>query len=223
MFTYFFSKGWDIPVDRFLPIGLPRNDIFFRDYSLQVEKVRKCFNLKDNDKIILYAPTFHGLNGSPEFNNSLDIIKMLSTLEVRFKGHFVCLFRSHRLLEGGISNIHNTILATDYPDMQELLCAADILITDYSSSIWDFSFTNKPCFIFAPDLEDYRHIQGFYIPPEKWPFSISQTNEQLQSHITNFDEEKYKQAVKQHHSEYGSYEIGTASEQLSNIILRTGK
>jgi CDP-glycerol glycerophosphotransferase len=219
-FTYFFSNGWDIAPDKFLPIGLPRNDLFFADYSLQTEKVRRYFKIKDDNKIVLYAPTFHGLlNGNIEFNNSLDIIKMLNVLEKRFNSNFVCLFRYHRLLENSISNIQNIISATGYSDMQELLCAADVLITDYSSSIWDFSFTDKPCFLFAPDLEDYRQIQGFYVPPEKWPFSISKTNEELQSHITVFDEEKYKQALRQHHSEYSSYEKGTASEQLCNIIL----
>ena len=45
--------------------------------------------------------------------------------------------------------ITQTIEVSDYSDMQELLCAADILITDYSSSIWDFSYTKKPCFLYT--------------------------------------------------------------------------
>jgi CDP-glycerol glycerophosphotransferase len=51
--------------------------------------------------------------------------------------------------------------------MQELLYAADILIIDYSSSMWDFSLAFKPCFIYAPDLETYRNEQEFFIPIEE--------------------------------------------------------
>jgi CDP-glycerol glycerophosphotransferase len=103
--------------------------------------------------------------------------------------------------------------------MQELLCAADILITDYSSSMWDFSLTFKPCFIYAPDLAKYQAEQGFYIPLEQLPFPIAETNEQLAHNIRTFDPEKYKQAVKQYHSDLGSHETGTAREQFCKILL----
>ena len=111
------------------------------------------------------------------------------------------------------------INASQYPDIQELLCAADILITDYSSCIWDFSFTFKPCFIYAPDLKKYQDEQGFYTPIEDWPFPLAKTNQQLMENIIVFDDEKYKQAVKKHHADLGSYETGTACEQFCRAVF----
>lgn len=51
---------------------------------------------------------------------------------------------------------------SDYPEMQDLLCTADMLITDYSSSVWDYSFTYRPCFLFTPDLEEYKKNRLLY-------------------------------------------------------------
>jgi CDP-glycerol glycerophosphotransferase len=118
-----------------------------------------------------------------------------------------------------LENKPNVISASDYPDMQELLYAADILITDYSSSMWDFSLTFKPCFIFAPDLKKYLAEQGFYTPIEEWPFPIAETNEQLIENINNINEEKYKQTVRKHHADLGSYENGTACEQFCHSVF----
>jgi CDP-glycerol glycerophosphotransferase len=119
------------------------------------------------------------------------------------------------------NNVSKTVISvSDYPDMQELLCATDVLITDYSSCMWDFSFTYKPCFLYAPDLEEYKEARSFYTQPKEWPFSIAESNEQFIENIKNFDKETYEQAVKRHHYNLGSYETGTATEQLCNILFK---
>jgi CDP-glycerol glycerophosphotransferase len=107
--------------------------------------------------------------------------------------------------------------------MQELLCAADVLITDYSSCMWDFSLTFRPCFIFAPDIKKYRDNRGFYTPIEEWPFPVAETNEQLAYNILNFNEEKYRNDVKQHHVNLGSFEKGTATKQFCQILFGNRK
>lgn len=103
--------------------------------------------------------------------------------------------------------------------MQELLCAADILITDYSSSIWDFSFTYRPCFLYAPDLAKYEAESGFFVPIEDWPFPLAETNEELIENIKNFDSKKYIEDVKKHHRDLGSYETGHATERFCKLLF----
>lgn len=102
--------------------------------------------------------------------------------------------------------------------MQELLYVSDVLITDYSSSIWDFSFTNRPCFLYATDLSTYDLTQGFYTNIYDWPFPLAQNNEELIQNITQFDNAVYLDAINKHHEEFGSFETGTACQQVYNFI-----
>jgi len=221
-FTELHKNIWNIPESKFLQIGMPRNDIFF-SYNIHIkEKIYKYYNIDTAKKIILYAPTYRGDFHTPEKTNifnKLDVKKLLETLGNRYNEYFLFLYRAHYKMNNQYMDTPNIISVSDYPDMQELLYAADILITDYSSSIWDYSFTFKPCFIFAPDLKKYQNEQGFHTPIEEWPFPLAETNEKLMENILNFDEENYKQAVKKHHVDLGSYEKGTACEQFCKYVI----
>ena len=218
-FTDSIAMEWGMPKDYFLPIGMPRNDIFFSINNEKRNKILEQFEIDKKLKIVLYAPTFRGNQKNPEDTDfTLDIKMLLNVAGTKFNNDFILLYRVHSLfvfkrIPDGIIN------ASQYPDMQELLCAADILITDYSSCIWDFSFTYNPCFIYAPDVKKYQEEQGFYTPIEEWPFPLAETNEQLVENIINFDEEKYEYAVKKHHADLGSYEIGTACEQFCRAVF----
>ena len=221
-FTDSHCEVWNIPQSRFLPIGMPRNDVLFSDNMNIKEKVYKQYNISNDKKIVLYAPTYRGDHKSSkesEYIHKLDITGILKCLRDKYVKDFMFFFRTHYIIHDQYENTLNIISASEYPDMQELLCAADILITDYSSSIWDFSFTYKPCFIYAPDLKQYQEEQGFYTPIEEWPFPLAETNEQLFDNIINFNENKYKQAIKKHHADLGSYENGTACEQFCRAVF----
>ena len=215
-FTDISSKLWTMSVEKYLSIGMPRNDIMFNIPDSVIKKVRKYFNVEENTKIVLYAPTFRGdYRNTDNFTFSLNILHLQKTLKNKFGNDFLTLYRSHMYDKIMFDKEEADIIcASKYPDMQELLCASDVMITDYSSSIWDFSFTFKPCFLFTPDLVEYKKTTGFYTPIEEWPFSLAETNKQLIENIISFDEEKYKHAVKKHHADLGSYENGTACEQL---------
>ena len=102
--------------------------------------------------------------------------------------------------------------------MQELLCAADILITDYSSCMWDFSLMYKPCFIYATDIDQYKQERDFYTPMSEWPFPIATNTDELINNILNFNQEEYVEKVKQHHKALGSFEDGHACERVCKLI-----
>jgi CDP-glycerol glycerophosphotransferase len=212
------SNDWRISESKFLKIGMPRNDVFYKNNNYK-EKIKKYYNVNCEIKIILYAPTYRGTRYNIEdFNYDLptqDIIKAFSKI---FNCEYIMFYRMHH--ENKNSNIPDEVInASDYPDMQELLCAADILLTDYSSSMWDFSLSYKPCFLYTPDLEKYEREQGFYFPIGEWMFPFAKTKEQLIENIKNFNEEKYIQNVKKHHLDMGSYEKGTACEQFCNFLF----
>ena len=165
---------------------------------LDVEKkVNKMYGIDDDTKILLYAPTFRD-NCTLE-SYKMDYDKLIKALEKRFGGKWCILLRLHYKLK--YANIpkkyfDKVINATNYPDMQELLCAVDIGITDYSSWMCDFVLTKKPGFLFTLDIDKYVDERGFYYPLESSPFPVCKSNKELVNNILNFDEKKYVQSLK---------------------------
>ena len=219
-FTNVMSQDFRISSSKFIPIGLPRNDLFFKENEAITKKVYDYFDISNDKSIVLYAPTFRGNHRNPEkFPIDIDITLLIESLNLKFNKEFVFLKRSHKNLSNTSLDI-NAVDASDYPDMQELLYASDILITDYSSSMWDFSLTNKPCFIYAPDLEKYQKTRSFYTPVNEWPFSVSINNKQLIKNVECFDNKMYLKQITKHHQDLGSFESGKATELFVKKIFK---
>ena len=72
--------------------------------------------------------------------------------------------------------------------------------------------------VFVPDFADYLTNRGFYTDPYSWGFPICKTNEEIIKNIENFDAEKFVTAMKKHHEDFGSYENGTATERIVDLI-----
>ena len=200
------------------PYGMPRNDKLLRHtYAEGKKKVLDYYRLDGSVCMILYAPTYR--DASKKQYDPIDIDAVMKAVQSRFDGKWIFLMRAHYL--GKCSGIgSNVISATDYPDMQDLLCAADILISDYSSCIWDFSFTYKPCILYTPDLEEYRQERGFVRDISEWHFPYCENNESLVRCIENFDEEAFVAGMKQHHEDLGSCETGEATESVCEYIYK---
>ena len=116
-------------------------------------------------------------------------------------------------------NAPNLIDATLYPDMQELMIASDALVSDYSSAMWDFSFLGRPVFVYAPDMQSYiDHERDFAFTPDRWPYAIAKSNEELSQAILAFDEEAYAERVRRHSEDAGSYENAHTCEKVAELI-----
>lgn len=196
--------------------GYPRNDIMFEDSSALTMKVKKYFSIEPNDKICLYAPTFRQYG--VVFDAEIDLSRMKGNLERRFGGKWKILYRNHQSCDSK-EIVHHVISATAYPDMQELLVASDVLVTDYSSSMWDFSLTFKPCFLYVPDLESYNSDRSFYEPFDSWGFPHAKNNDEFESLILNFDEESFRSNMYNHHCKLKSFDDGKARQRVGQIIL----
>ena len=204
---------------KFLPYGMPRNDMFFDNEKLEdiFNKIYNLYNIDKTKKIILYAPTFRDKG----FKNDLDIDRILDNLYIKFKTKYVFMLRSHPHIVNKIfkkNNSEDIIDVSSYTDMQELLYVADILITDYSSCMWDFSLMYKPCFIYANDLDSYKNERDFHTPIKEWPFPLSTNSKELISNINSFNSEMYIKDVKKHHEKLGSYENGNATKKICELI-----
>ena len=210
------------PENRIEEFGHARNDIFFFDDEAKAEiiaRVRQHFGIEANKKIALYAPTFRNKDATACYD--LDHSRFLNALEERFGGEWVLLNRYHmKTLKARTAAVTDPRIlnATAYPDIQELMVAADVGITDYSSWICDFVLTGRPGFIYAPDLDNYDRERGFYYPLEETPLPIAQTNDELQTNILGFDEDLYARKTESFLQARGCKENGTAAKQIVEII-----
>lgn len=204
-------------------VGHPRCDIFFSPIEEQNkirEKVKKSLGINDTQKIILYVPSFRDNYCLNVYN--IDIVQILESIHQKFGGEWIFAIRLHPNLSTkaqGIFNYNKLIKnATLYPDVLELLLVADIVITDYSSCIFDFMFTRKPAFIYASDIEKYNTDRGFYFPLEDSPFSIAQNNNQLKQNILAFDSKNYVEKINNFLKKQECIEDGCSSKRTVELI-----
>lgn len=200
--------------------GLPRNDILLSSDQTQIkQRVCEKLNISPSASILIYAPTFR--NSGSLLPYSLDYATLKQELEQKFGGDWVIISRLHPNLSS-IDNIlpelPYVVDGSKFPDMQELLVASDIMITDYSGCAFDFMLTKRPVFIFATDIQEYTRERDFYFPLTSTPFSIAESNQQLQQNIKTFDEKKYQNTLNHFMSKCGIYDTGAASVQCVNLI-----
>lgn len=198
--------------------GSPRNDIFFKKGNFS-EKVRKTFNITRDKKIVLYAPTFRDNHDISSYN--LDYDSLCDSLEKKFGGEWICLIKLHPAISYKKNQLNFTsraIDATDYSDIQELFLTSDVLVTDYSDCMFEFSLTYKPVFLYTADLDEYKSTRDFYYDIRDLHYSISLTQDELEQAIAKFDEGIYRKETEEFLKRIGSYETGNASRCVADRI-----
>ncbi len=209
----------DTPIQE---LGHARNDILFADDAQKSEikkKVCEFYDIQEDAKIALYAPTFRNADAVDCYD--LDHSRFLDSLEQKFGGHWVLLNRYHfktKAVRKKKLQDERILSATTYPDIQELMVAADVGITDYSSWICDFVLTGRPGFIYAPDLKEYDQERGFYYPLDETPFPIAESNDELEERIRSFDSDVYEAKREEFLKARGCVEDGSAAKKIVEII-----
>lgn len=144
---------------KILEIGYPRNDLLINHPELR-QRIRKELGIFDEKtRVILYAPTWRDYK-----RTATGSWKPVNFLPGDLGPNTVVLFRGHTNTHAAhsIKDAKQAIDVTEYQNVAELYLAADILITDYSSVMFDFSVTGKPIIFLAPDFEEYVSARGFY-------------------------------------------------------------
>lgn len=217
-FTEVMSASKLIPKERFLECGMPRNDSLVKGIKFcdAEADIRKRYHIMKGEKMVLYAPTFRGKEQSAECNWDIDIEACVNAFEKRFGGSWCFLVRKHHFVKAG--KMKDCIDVSDYPDMQSLLQVVDVLITDYSSSMWDFSLTRKPGFLYTPDIDTYSKERSFYTDPKIWSYPVAESNDKLVEMIEAFDYEENESRIKKNWKVFGNCETGNATEIIVGKI-----
>ena len=199
-----------------LESGTPRCDLFFTEMQAVREKVFRRYGISPEEKLVLYAPTFR--DSKTAQTHGLDFSALKAALEAKTGEKWAVGCRLHPNLHSDVSE-SGVISMSRYPDMQELIAAADCLITDYSSCMFDMAVAGKPCLLYAPDLEEYTaRERGLYFDIKELPFPLCRDMDELYGAVTGFDESDYRIAVEQFLADIGSYEDGQAAARVAAQI-----
>lgn len=204
---------------KILETGYPRNDILVSGASKR-DLIRKSLGITDpNQLVVLYAPTWRDSKRTATGN-----WKPVNFLSGSLGPQVVVLFRGHT----NTHSAHNQEVArgaidvTDYKNVAELYLAADVLITDYSSSMFDFSVTGKPMIFLAPDLSEYVAKRGFYFDFEQMaPGPILSDDTTLRETLENLENVRaqYAKRYSQWQAKFNSLEDGLASKRVVDRAL----
>jgi teichoic acid ribitol-phosphate primase len=218
----YYAEAFRQPLDRFVShLGIPRTDLFFdpERVATAAARIRARYGIPPDRRVILYAPTFRGESVTrARFEDHLD----LSILREELGEDHVVLVRLHPFIRDraglGPALRDFAIDVSDWPDMNELMLVSDILVTDYSSAIYEFALLGRPIVFFAPDQEAYVRERGFYMDfPADAPGPVFERSRELAGYLRagEFDLERV------HAFRQASFDVadGRATARLVDELL----
>ena len=194
-----YQEVFGLTKKHFLAPGMLRLDGYLDKETIASakKKIYELYPKIKNKKVILFAPTYRGTgqkNAYYDFDK-IDISKLYLNCN---KNNYVVLFKFHPFIKEkiDIDEKYKDILidASDYPDINELFYVVDILITDYSSNIYEFSIFERPIIYFDYDLEVYNVLRGVHNSLEDSPGNVCKTFDEVLSLLDSkkFNIEKIK-------------------------------
>ena len=208
-------------------VGVSRTDRFFdQDFlSESVSRIRERYPAAEGKKIVLFAPTFRGRAGfatTPDFSR-FD----LNALHQAAGDQFFVLIKHHPFVARGrrpkipeqLQDSFAVDVTEEYP-IDVLLCAADVVITDYSSLIFEYSLLNRPMLFYAYDLKDYYDWRGFYYDyDELTPGPVCKSMEELIDALTHLDERFDSDEAAAFREKFMSACDGHATERIEELAF----
>lgn len=178
-----YHEAFGVKEDNVVVTGMPRVDHLFDDIYLNTTRdnlLIKYPMLKDK-RIILYAPTFRGNIYKGFKMLPFDGNKLIDELD----DNTYLLYKFHPLLNNEVLINHPRIINVNNEDIHDLFTITDILISDYSSIVFDFAILEKPMYFYVPDLDEYLNEVGCYVDYHTFPGKLCFNLDDLISGIKN--------------------------------------
>lgn len=213
---------WLNPDTEILRFGFPQNDVIERDKnnSSKIDCLKNTLFINSQIYYVLYAPTFRDDFSTEGYN--IDFERVIKAFEIRMKKKTKIIIRLHpnvAFQKEKIRFSENILDGTDYPNMQDLALVCDAVISDYSSTLFDFSMLDKPAFVCALDYKEYEEKRGFIPEFYEFPFPFATSNNELINVIQKYDEKEYKDNISSFYSKYPTYCDGHSSKRVCDWIL----
>jgi len=201
-----------------IEIGTPKNDILVNGkYNNELKtqiKEKLCIG---NKNVVLYAPTFRN---DATYDYDLDYKKLCNHLKEKTGKDWICVRRLHpNVVERNVVRQGFVLDESQYDDMTELLLASDLLITDYSSLMFEYALLDRPVILYLPDKDEYISERSLAIDMNELPFIECESMEGLVRELSDLDIKNYVNKVKKYMTKLGIKENGIASETIAQIIM----
>ncbi|WP_243074608.1 CDP-glycerol glycerophosphotransferase family protein [Microbacterium sp. SS28] len=195
--------------------GYPRNDVLTTGDG---GETRRALGIRPDDRVLLYAPTWR--------DDRDEIVDFVDPAALASATGAVVLVRGHSrtLLQGRDAAGPRVIDVTGFPDTSLLLLAADALVTDYSSVMFDFSVTGKPMYFLVPDMEHYStDLRGFYFDlVAHAPGPLVRSHDELVAEVLDGDPARFAEKYAIWRERFNARDDGRAAERVVDRILDQG-
>lgn len=217
-----FARVFNIDREKFLVCGLPRNDSLAKSTEETKNVIKEKIGLPLNKKIILYAPTFREFERDNKFNVVLAPPIDFNKWKKKIGDEYVILLRAHyevakvlnvEIDDGFIFNV------SDYPMLNDLMIASDMLISDYSSIYFDYSILDRPMLCYAYDYEEYVEKRGLYFDIREVMLGGSITEDELLDLIRDLPYDEALKLVSNFRNKYVQ-KYGNATEVSLDTIYK---
>lgn len=206
---------------KYLSAGIPRNDVLVENDPEKAKRVRKKLGVPEGARLMLYAPTYRDNSMVIPKRAQMDMDRTLDALERRTGEKWLCLLRTHYFSQGIELDIsrERIIDVTKHPDMAELLLAADLIISDYSTAATDYILRDRPAIFYVADWEEYTASRPVYFDVHDSPFMLASNQEELEALIEGLTEEKAKENCRAIREFFGCHETGRATDAVCDYII----
>lgn len=218
-----FSRVFHADKKCFVLSDLPRNDQLVKGISKNdILIIKQKLSIDLNKKVILYMPTYREFLIDDSYNIYIDIPVHFDKWKNELGDKYVLLFRSHYAINKylKIKNDDFIIDVSNYESLNELYLISDIMISDYSSSFFDYSILNRPMFCFAYDLEEYKEKRGLYIDLHELPCKIDTSENDLLLDIKNIDYDSMSKLTEEFHKKYAPFAGNSSKKVVDEILCR---
>ena len=210
----------------FYTTGLPRKDDLSTVTEEEISTIKDRLGIPQSKKVILYAPTFREFSRADDGRNALEIPIDFSKWEAALGQEYVLLVTAHyevaKLLDELPKNDF-VINAFKYPVLNDLIKASDILISDYSSIVFDYSIMERPIFCYGYDYDTYLAERGLYTDLEQlFSHGVLRTADEVLKAIQEINYEQECEYTRDHiKNEYIAAYGDAASAAVQLIFGRT--
>lgn len=208
--------------------GYSANDILYTDNNeVAIDNLKEKFELPKDKKVILYAPTWRDDNVYKKGHYKMTMELELRQMQEKIGDEYIVILKMHYLITNSINIsdfkgfVYDLSIGTD---IQELYLVSDILITDYSSTMFDFANLRRNTIFFTYDIENYRDsLRGFYFDlEEEAPGPVVKTTEEVVDSILNIEKvtEEYKEKEQLFYDKFCHIDRGHTAENIFNKIFK---
>jgi CDP-glycerol glycerophosphotransferase len=208
-----------------LETGYPRTDMFYApDRDRAAASVREQLGIAPDAKVVLYAPTMRDDHRYAGNKYSLEMRLDLTAARRALGDDHVLLVRRHAKVVDNVPGVDGTFAkdVSSWPDVNQLLLATDVLVTDYSSLMFDFANTGRPMLFFTYDLADYRdRLRGFYFDTDRLPGPHLKTSDEVVAAIRDVDRlhAEHTAAYSAFRADFTAWDDGHAATRLVDRVF----